>query len=64
MAKTVLKTNNISIVFGGLHAVEDFSIEIKEGYMDALSSGTLILELSKDDGEKIKDVSIKEIIVK
>lgn len=39
-------------------------IEIKEGYMDALSSGTLILELSKDDGEKIKDVSIKEIIVK
>ena len=38
--------------------------EIREGYMDALSSGTLILELSKEDGEKIKDVSIKEIIVK
>lgn len=32
--------------------------------MDALSSGTLILELSKEDGEKIKDVSIEEIIVK
>lgn len=31
MAKTVLKTNNISMIFGGLHAVEDFSIEIKEG---------------------------------
>ena len=31
MAETVLKANNISIVFGGLHAVEDFSIEIKEG---------------------------------
>ena len=38
--------------------------EIREGNMDALSSGTLILELSKEDGEKIKDVSIKEIIVK
>ena len=30
MAKTVLKANNISIVFGGLHAVEDFTIEIKD----------------------------------
>lgn len=38
--------------------------EIREGYMDALSSGTLILELSKEDGEKIKDVFIEEIIVK
>ena len=36
MAKTVLKTNNISIVFGGLHAVEDFSIEIKEGELVGL----------------------------
>ena len=36
MANTVLKTNNISIVFGGLHAVEDFSIEIKEGELVGL----------------------------
>ena len=36
MAKTVLKTNNISIVFGGLHAVDDFSIEIKEGELVGL----------------------------
>ena len=31
MAETVLKANNISIEFGGLKAVENFSIEIKEG---------------------------------
>ena len=31
MAHTVLKANNISIVFGGLKAVDNFSIEIKEG---------------------------------
>ena len=36
MKNTVLKTNNISIVFGGLHAVEDFSIEIKEGELVGL----------------------------
>ena len=28
MANTVLKANNISIVFGGLKAVDDFCIEI------------------------------------
>ena len=31
MAETVLKANSISIEFGGLKAVENFSIEIKEG---------------------------------
>lgn len=36
MAETVLKANNISIVFGGLHAVENFSIEIKEGELVGL----------------------------
>lgn len=36
MAKTVLKANNISIVFGGLHAVENFNIEIKEGELVGL----------------------------
>jgi branched-chain amino acid transport system ATP-binding protein len=36
MAETVLKANNISIVFGGLHAVEDFTIEIKEGELVGL----------------------------
>ena len=36
MAETVLKANNISIVFGGLHAVEDFSIEIKKGELVGL----------------------------
>lgn len=36
MAETVLKANKISIVFGGLHAVEDFSIEIKEGELVGL----------------------------
>ena len=36
MAETVLKANNISIVFGGLHAVEDFRIEIKEGELVGL----------------------------
>ncbi len=36
MAQTVLKTNNISMVFGGLHAVEEFSIEIKEGELVGL----------------------------
>ena len=36
MAQTVLKANNISIVFGGLHAVEDFTIEIKEGELVGL----------------------------
>lgn len=38
--------------------------EIREGYMDALSSGTLILELSQEDGKKINNVSIEEIIIK
>ena len=36
MAETVLKANNISIVFGGLKAVENFSIEIKEGELVGL----------------------------
>lgn len=36
MAETVLKANNISIVFGGLHAVENFSIEIKKGELVGL----------------------------
>ena len=36
MANTVLKANNISIVFGGLKAVDNFSIEIKEGELVGL----------------------------
>lgn len=36
MSETVLKANNISILFGGLIAVEDFSIEIKEGELVGL----------------------------
>ena len=36
MAETVLKANSITIVFGGLHAVENFSIEIKEGELVGL----------------------------
>lgn len=36
MANTVLKANNISMVFGGLHAVENFNIEIKEGELVGL----------------------------
>lgn len=36
MSETVLKVNNISIIFGGLVAVEDFSIEIKEGELVGL----------------------------
>ena len=36
MSETVLKVNNISIIFGGLIAVEDFSIEIKEGELVGL----------------------------
>ncbi|MBQ8292960.1 MAG: ABC transporter ATP-binding protein [Bacilli bacterium] len=36
MSKVALKANNISIVFGGLRAVEDFSIEIKEGELVGL----------------------------
>ena len=36
MANTVLKANNISIVFGGLKAVENFNIEIKEGELVGL----------------------------
>ena len=36
MAETVLKTNNITMIFGGLHAVENFSIEIKEGELVGL----------------------------
>ena len=36
MAETVLKADNISIVFGGLKAVENFSIEIKEGELVGL----------------------------
>ncbi len=36
MSKVALKANNLSIVFGGLHAVENFSIEIKEGELVGL----------------------------
>lgn len=36
MAETVLKANQISIVFGGLKAVDNFSIEIKEGELVGL----------------------------
>ena len=36
MAETVLKANNISIVFGGLKAVDNFSIDIKEGELVGL----------------------------
>ena len=36
MAETVLKTDNITMIFGGLHAVENFSIEIKEGELVGL----------------------------
>ena len=36
MSETVLKANNISMVFGGLHAVENFSIEIKQGELVGL----------------------------
>ncbi len=36
MAETVLKANNISIEFGGLKAVESFSIEIKQGELVGL----------------------------
>ena len=36
MAETVLKANSITIVFGGLRAVENFSIEIKEGELVGL----------------------------
>ena len=31
MADVVLKANDLSIEFGGLHAVEDFNIEIRDG---------------------------------
>lgn len=36
MSDTVLKTNNITIVFGGLKAVDSFSIEIKKGELVGL----------------------------
>ena len=36
MAETVLKANNITIVFGGLKAVDNFSIDIKEGELVGL----------------------------
>lgn len=36
MAETVLKASNISIEFGGLKAVENFSIEIKKGELVGL----------------------------
>ncbi len=36
MSNIVLKTNNISIVFGGLKAVDNFSIEIKKGELVGL----------------------------
>lgn len=36
MAKTVLKASDLTIVFGGLRAVENFSIEIKEGELVGL----------------------------
>ena len=31
MAETILKAENLTILFGGLKAVDNFSIEIKEG---------------------------------
>ncbi len=34
--KTILKADNIGIVFGGLHAVTDFNIEIKENELVGL----------------------------
>ena len=36
MSDTVLKTNDITIVFGGLKAVDSFSIEIKKGELVGL----------------------------
>lgn len=36
MSEIVLQAKNISIVFGGLHAVENFSITIKEGELVGL----------------------------
>jgi len=36
MAETVLKASNLSIVFGGLRAVDNFNIEIKEGELVGL----------------------------
>lgn len=36
MAETVLKASNLSIVFGGLKAVDNFNIEIKEGELVGL----------------------------
>ena len=36
MAETVLKANSITIEFGGLRAVENFSIDIKEGELVGL----------------------------
>ena len=36
MSNTVLKANNLTIVFGGLRAVENFNIEIKEGELVGL----------------------------
>ena len=36
MSNTVLKANNLTIVFGGLKAVDNFSIEIKEGELVGL----------------------------
>ena len=36
MAETILKASNLSIVFGGLRAVDNFNIEIKEGELVGL----------------------------
>jgi len=36
MAETILKADNITMIFGGLHAVENFSIEIKQGELVGL----------------------------
>ncbi len=36
MRNTVLKTTDLTMIFGGLHAVENFSIEIKEGELVGL----------------------------
>lgn len=36
MAETILKAENLSIIFGGLKAVDNFSIDIKEGELVGL----------------------------
>jgi large subunit ribosomal protein L4 len=59
MAQTVLKANNISIVFGGLHAVEDFTIESGKTkdlvtILNNFAKGERTVLILKDDDEKIK----------